>query len=204
LVFHNSFFAVCFCFNELFIYEFYLSSPNFFRGDNDENESNFVSSMFRFLGETTMKMKAILLAVCFAAVLAIGVNSAVADDMVPGAYSQQDQSVMGVGQTMVQMGAQQRALTDATNRASRAHMSRNSASGINVDQQFGSSQSNQSWKAAKTIEEANMQTGIIAGDCRGENSDDKYRKQMNQNRKGYMKERLVSNAQCAENHPTLK
>jgi len=138
-----------------------------------------------------MKMKAILLAVCFAAVLAIGVNSAVADEMVPGAYSQQDQSVMGVGQTMVQMGAHQRTLTDATNRASRAHMSRNSDSGINVDQQFGSSQSDQSWKAAKTIEEANMQTGIIAGDCRGENSDDKYRKQMNQNRKGFMKERWL-------------
>jgi opacity protein-like surface antigen len=151
-----------------------------------------------------MKMKAILLAVCFAAVLAIGVNSAVADDMVPGAYAQQDQSVMGVGQTMMQMGAKQRALTDATNRASRAHMSRSVASGINVDQQFGSSQSDQSWKAAKTIEEANMQTGIIAGDCRGENSDGKYRKQMNQNRKGYMKENLVPNSMCSEIHPTLK
>jgi opacity protein-like surface antigen len=151
-----------------------------------------------------MKMKAILLAVCFAAVLAIGVNSAVADDTVPGAYSQQDQSVMSVGQTMMQMGAKQRALTDATNRASRAHVSRSSASGINVDQQFGSSQSDQSWKAAKTIEEANMQTGIIAGDCRGENSDGKYRKQMNQNRKGYMKENLVPNSMCAEIHPTLK
>jgi opacity protein-like surface antigen len=151
-----------------------------------------------------MKMKAILLAVCFAAVLAIGVNSAVADDTVPGAYSQQDQSVMGVGQTMMQMGAKQRALTDATNRASRAHLSRSVASGINVDQQFGSSQSDQSWKAAKTIEEANMQTGIIAGDCRGENSDGKYRKQMNQNRKGYMKENLVPNSMCSEIHPTLK
>ena len=147
-----------------------------------------------------MKMKAIFLAVCFAAVLAIGVNSAVDDDTVPGSYSQQDQSVMGVGQTMMQMGAHQRALTDATNRASRAHMSRNTASGINVMQQFGSSQSNQSWKAAMTIEEANMQTGIIKGDCRGENSDGAYRKQMNQNRKGYMKERLVSQAQCSVNH----
>jgi hypothetical protein len=167
--------------NYLFM-SFYLSSPNFFRGDNDENESNFVSSMFcRCNGYWCEQCR-----------------------WVPGAYSQQDQSVMGVGQTMVQMGAQQRALTDATNRASRAHMSRNSASGINVDQQFGSSQTDQSWKAAKTIEEANMQTGLIAGDCRGDNSDDKYRKQMNQSRKGYMKERLVSNAQCAENHPTLK
>ena len=165
---------------------------------------SFTYQVQTFLGETTMKMKVTLLAVCFAAVLAFGVNNAVADDLVPGQYSQQDQSVMGVGQTMMQMGAQQRALTDATNRASRAHMSRSSDSGINVDQQFGSSQSDQSWKAAKTIEEANMQTGIIAGDCRGENSDDAYRKQMGQNRKGYMKENLVSNAQCAENHPTLK
>ena len=74
-----------------------------------------------------MKKKAILLAVCFAAVLAFGANSAIADDMVPGAYTQQDQSVMGVGQTMVQMGAKARALTDATNRASRAHLSRNTA-----------------------------------------------------------------------------
>jgi hypothetical protein len=141
--------------NELFIYEFYLLSTIFFRGDNNENESNF-------------------------------------------------QSVMGVGQTMVQMGAHQRTLTDATNRASRAHMSRNSASGVNVDQQFGSSQSDQSWKAAKTIEEADMQTGLIAGDCRGENSDDKYRKQMGQNRDGYMKENLVPNSMCGDYHPTLK
>ena len=165
---------------------------------------SFTYQVQTFLGETKMKMKVTLLAVCFAAVLAFGVNSAVADDLIPGQYSQQDQSVMGVGQTMMQMGAKQRALTDATNRASRAHMSRNSASGINVDQQFGSSQSDQSWKAAKTIEEANMQTGIIKGDCRGENSDDAYRKQMGQNRKGYMKENLVPNSMCDKNHPTLK
>jgi len=149
-------------------------------------------------------MKALFLAVCFAAVLAFGVNNAVADDLIPGQYTQQDQSVMGVGQTMMQMGAKQRALTDAVNRASRANRSRNTATGINVMQQFGSSQSNQSWKAAKTIEEANMQTGLIAGDCRGDNSDDKYRKQMNQNRKGYMKENLVPNSMCSEDHPTLK
>ena len=151
-----------------------------------------------------MKKKALLLAVSFAAVLAFGANNAFADQLVPGAYSQQDQSVMGVGRTMVEIGAQQRALTDAVNRASRAHTSRNTASGINVDQQFGSSQVDQSWKAAKTIEEANMQTGIIKGDCRGENSDDAYRKQMNQDRKGYMKETLVPNSMCADNHPTLK
>jgi hypothetical protein len=169
----------------LFIYEFYLLRQS-------------------FLGETTMKKKALLLAVCIAAVLAFGVNNAAADDLVPGAYSQQDQSVMGVGQTMVEMGARQRALTDAVNRASRAHRSRDTSSGINVMQQFGSSQTDQSWKAAKTIEEANMQTGLIKGDCRGDNSDEKYRKQMNQSRKGYMKETLVPNSMCEDNHPTLK
>ena len=150
-----------------------------------------------------MKKKALLLAVCFAAVLAFGVNSAVADDLNPGAYAQQDQSVMGVGQTIVQMGARDRALTDATNRASRAHMSRSSDFGINVDQQFGSSQSDQSWKAAKTVEEAQVR-GLVEGDCQGDNSDGAYRKAMNQNRKGYMKETLVPNSMCAENHPTLK
>ena len=148
-------------------------------------------------------MKALFLAVCFAAVMAFGVNNAVADDLVPGAYSQQDQSVMGVGQTIVQMGAHQRTLTDATNRASRAHLSRNSDSGVNVDQQFGSSQSDQSWKAAKTVEEAQVR-GLVAGDCQGDNSDDAYRKAMGQNRKGYMKENLVPNSMCAEDHPTLK
>ena len=150
-----------------------------------------------------MKMKAILLAVCIAAVLAFGVNSAIADDLIPGSYSQQDQSVMSVGQTMVQMGAAQRVQTDVVNRASRAHLSRNTASGINVMQRFGSSQSDQSWKAAKTIEEAQV-FGLVAGDCGGDNTGGAYRKQMNQNRKGYMKEILVPNSMCGENHPTLK
>ena len=150
-----------------------------------------------------MKKKALLVAVCFMAVLAFGVTSATADEMVPGAYAQQDQSVMGVGQTMVQMGAKQRALTDAVNRASRAHMSRNSASGLNQDFQFGSSQSDQSWKAAKTVEEAQVR-GLVKGDCQGDNSDAQYRKQMNQDRKGYMKETLVPNSMCGDYHPTLK
>ena len=138
----------------------------------------------------------------FVAVFSIG-TMASADEMVPGNYSQVDQSVMGVGQTMVQMGAAARTLTDAVNRASRADRSWSSVSVINTDYQFGSSQSNQSWKAAKTIEEAQVH-GLVPGDCQGENSDDAYRKQMNQNRNGYAKEVLVSNAQCAAIHPTLK
>ena len=150
-----------------------------------------------------MNKIALFLAVCFMAVLAFGVSSVTADELVPGAYAQQDQSVMSVGQTMVQMGAKARTLTDAVNRASRAHLSRNTASGINVMQQFGSSQSDQSWKAAKTIEEAQVR-GLVKGDCQGDNSDNVYRKQMRQNRKGYMSEKLVSNKACGAYHRTLK
>tara|TARA_B100000686_G_scaffold174836_1_gene181913 strand:- start:1312 stop:1779 length:468 start_codon:yes stop_codon:yes gene_type:complete len=131
-----------------------------------------------------------------------------ADDVVPGAYSQQDQSVMGVGQTMMQMGASTRVLTNATNLASQAGNSRRQM-GVNSDFQFGSSQSEQSWKAAKTVEEAGVVVGLVPGDCRGDNSDGKYRSQMNDNRidpfgNPYMKENLVSQTDCENYHPTLK
>jgi hypothetical protein len=130
----------------------------------------------------------------------------VADDVVPGSYGQHDQSVMGVGQTMMQMGSHARTLTNATNLASGAGSSRaNSNTGASGgDFQFGSSQTEQSWKAARTIEDAGVVVGLVPGDCRGDNSDDSYRKAMNQNRNGYMKEPLVSQSQCAEYHPTLQ
>ena len=148
--------------------------------------------------------KSVIFAIVFAFVAVFGMGSvASADDVVPGAYSQQDNSVMGVGQTMMQMGARDRALTNAVNRGSRADRSRNSASGVNVDFQFGSSQSDQSWKAARTVEEAEV-FGLVPGDCQGDNSGDAYRKQMGQNRKGYMEEKLISNADCEAYHPTLK
>ena len=129
---------------------------------------------------------------------------AIADDVRPGSYAQQDQSVMGVGQTMMQMGAATRTLTNATNLASGAGRSRSSVSAVGVDFQFGSSQSEQSWKQWKSVEDAGVVVGLVPGDCRGDNSDDSYRKQMNQNRNGYMKENLVSQSQCEGNHPTIK
>ena len=129
---------------------------------------------------------------------------AVADDMVPGSYAQQDGSVMGVGQTMMQMGANSRALTNAVNLASGAGRSRSGVTASGADYQFGSSQSEQSWKQWKTVEDAGVVVGLVPGDCRGDNSDDSYRKQMNQNRNGYMKEKLVSQSQCEGNHPTIK
>ena len=154
-----------------------------------------------------MKKTILFLAVsAFVGVLGLG-SIASADDVMPGAYVQHDSSVMGVGQTMMQMGASARTLTNATNLSSQAGRSRSSV-GINTDYQFGSSQSEQSWKAARTIEEAQVH-GLVPGDCQGENSDGAYRKQMNDNRIDpfgvpYMKEILVSNAQCAGYHPTLK
>lgn len=146
--------------------------------------------------------KSVIIAIAFVAVLGM-ISVASADDLMPGAYSQPDHSVMGVGQTVMQYGARDRALTNAVNRGSRADLSRNSASGVNVDYQFGSSQTDQSWKAARTVEEAEVH-GLVPGDCQGENSDGAYRKQMGQNLKGYMVQNLVSNAQCGEYHPTLK
>ena len=152
--------------------------------------------------------KAIFFVAVSALVGFLGFGSiASADDVIPGAYSQQDQSVMGVGQTMMQMGASTRVLTNATNLRSQAGNSRRQL-GVNSDFQFGSSQSDQSWKAARTVEEAQV-VGLVPGDCRGDNSDGKYRAQMNDNRidpfgNPYMKENLVSQADCENYHPTLK
>jgi hypothetical protein len=148
--------------------------------------------------------KSVSIAAVFAFTAGLGLAAvASADTMIPGQYSQQDQSVMGVGQTIVQMGSHQRTLTDAVNRASRADRSRSSSTGLNVDFQFGSSQSDNSWKAARSVEEAQVR-GLVPGDCQGDNSTEAYRKQMGQDRKGYMAEPLVSNDQCGEYHPTIK
>jgi hypothetical protein len=127
-----------------------------------------------------------------------------ADDVVPGQYGQSDASVMGVGQTMMQMGSHNRTLTNAVNLASGAGKSRSSTGPINTDFQFGSSQTDQSWKQMRTVEDAGVVVGLVPGDCRGDNSDDSYRKQMNQNRNGYMKEPLVSQADCEIVHKTYQ
>ena len=141
--------------------------------------------------------------------LAFALSSiASADTNVPGAYDQDNNAqVMGVSQTIMQMGARDRALTNAANLASRAATSR-AQYGVNVDYQFGSSQSEQSWKQWKTPEDAGVVVGLVVGDCRGDNSDDTYRKQMNAPRidpfgNPYMKENLVSQADCEINHATM-
>lgn len=148
--------------------------------------------------------KSVSLITVFAFLMVVGLGSvASADDVIPGAYVPVDQSVMSVGQTMMQMGAKDRAMTSALNNMSRTIMSAPGAN-VNTDYQFGSSQSDQSWKAWRTVEDVGVVVGLVPGDCRGDNSDDAYRKQMGQNRKGYMKEPLVSQADCEKDHATVK
>ena len=152
--------------------------------------------------------KVFTLAVAGAFALALS-SVATADTTIPGAYDQDNNAqVMGVGQTIMQMGAHDRALTNASNLRSRAASSR-SQSGVNVDYQFGSSQSDQSWKQWRTVEDAGGVVGLVVGDCRGDNSSDAYRKQMNAPRidpfgNPYMEEKLVSQADCEVNHATIK
>ena len=136
----------------------------------------------------------------FVGVLALG-SIASADNNIPGAYAQSNnQHVMGVGQTMMQMGAQQRALTNASNLASQAGVARNIA-GVMQDYQFGSSQSEQSWKQWRSVEDAGVVVGLVPGDCRGDNSKGP---RIDPFGNAYMKENLVSQADCEVNHATLK
>ena len=138
--------------------------------------------------------------------------NASADSVVPGSYANVGAAqVMNIGKTsgtafrtQVQIGAADRAHANYVNQRSGAGRSlSNAGNGGGADFQWGESQQENSWKAAKTVEEAQV-FGLVPGDCQGDNSDGKYRAAMNQNRKGYMSEPLVSNAQCQENHATLQ
>jgi len=146
-------------------------------------------------------------AVFFVAVSALvgflGLGSiASADNVVPGSYAQQNSSgVMGVGQTMMQMGSRDRALTNASNLASKAGVARNAGRTWNSDYQFGSSQTEQSWKQWRSVEDAGVVVGLVPGDCRGDN---KKGARIDPFGNAYMKENLVSQADCEINHPTLK
>ena len=150
-----------------------------------------------------MKKAILFVAVsAFLGFMALG-SVASADGTVPLSNFTSDASgTMSVGQTIMQMGAFDRINANAVNLGSGAGSSRNDTGAINGDYQFGSSQSEQSWKAARTIEEAQAR-GLVPGDCNGDNSDGAYRSQMNLNRKGFMKENLVSNANCEINHATM-
>ena len=151
------------------------------------------------------KLISILMAAAFVAMI----GTASADDVIPGAYGQVDQSLMSprtsgpAFRTQMQIGAADRQAATRVNIGSGAGRSlSNAGNGGGADFQWGSSQTEQSWKAAKTVEEAQVR-GLVAGDCGGENTTDAYRAQMKQSRKGYLSEPVISNAQCGQYHPTL-
>ena len=153
--------------------------------------------------------KSIIVALAVAFVATFYISTASADDLLVGAYSNTDQSLMGertsgpAFRTQVQIGASARQHTAALDQASGAGRSMsNTGNGGGADFQWGSSQTDQSWKKAKTVEEAQVR-GLVPGDCGGENTTDAYRRQMNQNRKGYLPEPVISNAKCGAYHPTL-
>ena len=149
-------------------------------------------------------MKKVILLLAVSAFVGFTALSASADETIPGQYYQSNHpSVTGVGQTMMQMGASERVLSNATNLASGAGKSRSSTSYSGSDYQFGSSQTEQSWKQWKTVEDTGVVVGLVPGDCRGDNSDDAYFKSMNISRKGYMVENLVSQADCEIDHKTM-
>jgi len=157
-----------------------------------------------------MKKVMMFLAVSF--LFSFSAMNASADSVVPGSYANVGAAqVMNIGKTsgtafltQVQIGAADRAHANYVNQRSGAGRSlANAGNGGGADFQWGESQQENSWKAAKTVEEAQV-FGLVPGDCQGDNSDGKYRAAMNQNRKGYMSEPLVSNAQCQENHATLQ
>ena len=153
--------------------------------------------------------KFIIVSLGLAFIATFSISIASADMLVTGGYSNVDQSVMGprtsgeTFRTQVQIGTSARQHTSALDIASGAHRAQTNANnGGGSDFQWGSSQTEQSWKAAKTVEEAQVR-GLVAGDCGGENTTSQYRSQMNQNRKGYLSDLVISNAQCGEYHKTL-
>ena len=152
-----------------------------------------------------MKKVMMLFVIC----LFLGFNAlnASADVLVTGGYAQQNNAnqVMSVGKTQMQFGATDRVHANYINARSGAGRSHsNTGNGGGSDFQWGSSQAENVWKAWRTVEDAGNVTGLVVGDCRGDNSSNAYRAQMNQSRKGFMPEPLVSQTQCQENHPTNK
>ena len=152
-----------------------------------------------------MKKVTMFLIVC--SFLGLNALNASTDVLVTGAYAQQNNAnqVMSVGKTQMQIGATDRAHANYINARSGAGRSHsNTGNGGGSDFQWGSSQAENVWKAWRTVEDAGNVTGLVVGDCRGDNSSNAYRAQMNQSRKGFMPEPLVSQTQCQENHPTNK
>ena len=150
-----------------------------------------------------MKKVMMLFVIC----LFLGFNAlnASANVLVTGAYTQQNDAnqVMSAGKTQMQIGATDRVHANYINARSGAGRSHSiSGNGGGFGFQWGSSQTKNVWKTWRTVEDAGNLTSLVVGDCRGDNSTDAYFKRMNISRKGYDKEKLVTQAQCEGNHTT--
>ena len=151
-------------------------------------------------------MKKVILFLTINSFLSFAALHASADSVIPGASSTNGNTfnqLISVGKTQMQIGAADRAHANYINQSSGAAIPRNGTRGTRADWQFGSSQTENVWNSWKTVEDAGNVTGLVVGDCHGDNSSNAHRAQMNQNRNDYLKENLISNAQCQENHPTL-
>ena len=150
-------------------------------------------------------MKKVMMFLTICSFLGFSALNASSDNTIPSSSAQQNNAnqVMSVGKTQMQIGATDRAHANYINTRSGAGRSHsNTGNGGGSDFQWGSSQTENVWKAWRTIEDAGNVTGLVVGDCRGGNSSNAYRAQMNQSRKGFMQELLVSQTQCQKNHPT--
>ena len=156
--------------------------------------------------------KSFVVAVGLAFLATCWISIASADELVTGAYANTTQALMGQRtsgpsfRTQVQIGAADRIHTsrlDIASGADRVHSNAGVGDTDGADFQWGQSQTEQSWKKAKTVEEAQVR-GLVPGDCGGENTTATYRAQMKQHRKGYLQEPVISNAQCGQYHATLK
>ena len=150
-----------------------------------------------------MKKSVLIAGILASAALSFGATSAFA-----GAadaymnYGRDNSTTMGAGESVMDVGAAARAHSANVIASSRADTALDTNRGVNFIFQFGSSQTEQSWKAVKSPDKAPV-PGLVAGDCRGDNSSDAYRKQMGQNRDGYTKEVLVTQDVCEADHATF-
>ena len=131
-------------------------------------------------------MKKVMMFLTVCSFLGLNALNASSDNTIPGAYTQQNNAnqVMSVGKTQMQIGATDRAHVNYINtRSGAGRASHNSGSGGGADFQWGSSQTENVWKAWRTVEDAGNVTGLVIGDCRGDNSTDGYFKRMNISRK---------------------
>ena len=108
-------------------------------------------------------MKKVILFLTISSFLSFAALHASADSVIPGASSTNGNTfnqLISVGKTQMQIGAA---------------IPRNGTRGTRADWQFGFSQTENVWKSWKTVEDAGNVTGLVVGDCRGDNSSNAYR-----------------------------